>query len=84
MLWCDVFGLLRSRRGDDTNRSTFQPCCYGRAHTARAGCDNRALGIMGFNRRKLEDGRREAAEKEAASRVTYTLLSLHDVPAAPL
>jgi hypothetical protein len=41
------------------------------------------LGIMGFNRRKLEDGRREAAEKEAASRVTYTLLSLHAAPAAP-
>ena len=31
----------------------------------RATIEHRA---MGFNRRKMEDGRREAAEKEAASR----------------
>jgi hypothetical protein len=33
MLWCDVFGLLRSRRRDDADRRTFQSRCYGPAHT---------------------------------------------------
>ena len=33
MLWCDVFGLLRSGRRDDADRRTFQPRCYGPAHT---------------------------------------------------
>ena len=27
------FGVLSSRRSDDTNRRTFQSRCYGRAHT---------------------------------------------------
>src|SRR6516164_2656319 len=27
------FGVLSSRRGDDTYRRTFQSLCYGRAHT---------------------------------------------------
>jgi hypothetical protein len=26
------FGALSSRHGDDTNRRTFQPCYYRRAH----------------------------------------------------
>ena len=30
----DVFGVLSSRRGDDTNRRIFQSRRYGRAHTA--------------------------------------------------
>jgi hypothetical protein len=42
---------------------------------------------MGFNRRKMEDQRREAAEKEAASRratdaqaLKKIVLAIHDVP----
>jgi len=32
-LWSDVFGGLRSRRGDDANRRTFQPRCYSPSHS---------------------------------------------------
>jgi hypothetical protein len=28
----DVFGIFGSRRSDNTNRCTFQPSFYGRAH----------------------------------------------------
>ena len=42
------------------------------------GCGNRSSGRMGFNRRKLEDQRREAAEKEAANRRATDVQVLED------
>ena len=42
------------------------------------GCGNRSSGHMGFNRRKLEDQRREAAEKEAANRRATDVQVLED------
>ena len=35
---------------------------------AVAGINCRPFGVMGFNRRKIEDERRRAAEKKAAER----------------
>jgi hypothetical protein len=37
---------------------------------------------MGFNRRKMEDQRREAAEKEAANRRARPMLSCLRMPSA--
>ena len=42
------------------------------------GCGNRSSGHMGFNRRKLEYQRREAAEKEAANRRATDVQVLED------
>ena len=33
MLCWDVFWIAGPGRGDDTNRSSFQPCFYGHTHT---------------------------------------------------
>src|SRR5215470_10047298 len=33
MLCWDVFWIAGPGRGDDTNRSSFQPCFYGRVHS---------------------------------------------------
>ena len=45
----DVFRLFGSRRGDDTNRRTFQPRCYGRAHAGTECLVNgEMIGAMDF------------------------------------